>query len=123
MFGKVEDARRNRRKRDAHWSPSIMADQRPKPIAACTRCGAVSYYANLINGPCGRWVADQRCDGINGSASRSTDWDECLDCAGSGTSDGARCGQCDGSGWLCVRDRRRDDPDALDEYLKKRKVR
>ena|ERR1700730_983897 len=102
-------------------NPSIMADQRPRPVVACTRCGAVSYYANLINGPCGRWVANKRCDGINGSALRSTDWDECPDCGGSGTSGAAQCGQCDGSGWLCVRDRRRDDPDALDEYLKKRK--
>ena len=121
MFGKVEGARRNRRKRDAHWSSSTMADQRPRPVTVCTRCGAVSYYANLINGPCGRWVANKRCDGINGSALRSTDWDECPDCGGSGTSGAAQCGQCDGSGWLCVRDRRRDDPDALDEYLKKRK--
>ena len=99
-----------------------MPDKRPRPVAVCTVCGAVSYSSNLISGLCDRRVANKRCDGINGSALRTTDWDECPECAGSGTSGATQCGQCEGSGWLCVRDRRRDDPGAIDEYLKKRKI-
>src|SRR6202521_3644711 len=40
---------------------------RPKPVAVCTRCGAVSYAPNLINGQCAQRVAGKRCVGVNGS--------------------------------------------------------
>jgi len=98
-----------------------MADQRPKPVAACTICRAVSYSANSIEGQCGRWIANTNCDGIYERAMRTTDWEICPNCVGSGTSNRTECGHCGGSGWLCVRGLRPEDPDALDEYLNKRK--
>ena len=85
----------------------LVTAQKPRPVAVCTRCGAVSYSAHLINGICGRQIGNKRCAGVNGSALNATDWNECTSCAGSGTADGKRCGRCDGSGWLFARDRRR----------------
>jgi DnaJ-class molecular chaperone len=84
-----------------------MTAQKPRPVAVCTRCGAVSDSATLINGCCGNRVGNQQCTGVIGSATNANDWDECPSCAGSGTTDAKRCGRCDGSGWLFVRDRRR----------------
>jgi predicted nuclease of predicted toxin-antitoxin system len=34
-----------------------MADQRPQPVAVCTRCGAVSYSTDQINGQCAQVTA------------------------------------------------------------------
>jgi len=76
---------------------------RPKPIAVCTRCGAVSYNANLINGQCAQLIAGKRCVGVNGSALNADDWKQCTACAGSGNRGAGRCGPCDGVGWLYVR--------------------
>jgi len=77
-----------------------------KPLAVCTACGAVSYIATLINGPCGRRRRDgNRCRGINDSALNETDWATCDGCAGSGRvgDGGSPCDRCDGVGWLFVR--------------------
>jgi hypothetical protein len=73
---------------------------RPKPVAVCTRCGAVSYAPNLINGQCGQMVAGKRCVGVNGSALNVDDWKQCDTCAGAGSKGTTRCGRCDGAGWL-----------------------
>jgi DnaJ-class molecular chaperone len=78
-----------------------MTDKRPKPVAVCTRCGAVSYNATLINGPCGRGG----CKGTRGSAGQDTDWEECPSCSGSGEQGSAKCPECDGVGWIFVRDK------------------
>ena len=80
---------------------------RPKPVAVCTRCGAVSYSPNLINGQCGQMVAGKRCVGVNGSALNADDWKQCTACAGAGSTGATRCGQCDGAGWLYARNRGR----------------
>lgn len=74
-----------------------------KPCAVCTKCGAVTYALNLINGPCGRTVGGKRCRGVNGSRLNATDWAECDVCAGSGRISESRCHRCDGVGWLDVR--------------------
>lgn len=76
------------------------ASARPKPVAVCTRCGAVSYSANLINGQCGQMVAGKRCIGVNGSALNAEDWRQCTACEGAGSKGTTRCGHCDGAGWL-----------------------
>src|SRR2546430_17726909 len=34
---------------------------KPKPVAVCTRCGAVSYAANLSNGECAQIVTGNGC--------------------------------------------------------------
>ena len=80
---------------------------RPKPVAVCTRCGAVSYAPNLINGQCAQMVAGKRCVGVNGSALNADDWKQCAACADAGSTGTDRCGQCDGAGWLYTRNRER----------------
>jgi hypothetical protein len=80
-----------------------MVDKRKQPIAVCTVCGAVSYNATLINGPCGRLASGKRCRGVNGSALKVDDWKECASCACSGMNGGVSCERCSGSGWLFVR--------------------
>ena len=76
---------------------------KPKPVAVCTRCGAVSFAPNLINGQCKQMVAGKRCVGVNGSALSADDWKQCAACAGGGSTGATRCGYCDGAGWLYAR--------------------
>jgi hypothetical protein len=83
------------------------ASARPKPVAVCTRCGAVSYETKLINGQCTQIVAGKRCVGVNGSALNADDWKPCEGCAGTGNIGTIRCGRCDGAGWLYSRDKGR----------------
>src|SRR5258707_12173231 len=80
---------------------------RPKPVAVCTRCGAVSYAPNLINGQCAQTVAGKRCVGVNGSALNADDWKQWAACAGTGSPGPIRCGHCDGAGWLYAHNRGR----------------
>jgi len=80
---------------------------KPKPVAVCTRCGAVSYALNLINGQCAQTVAGKRCIGVNGSALNADDWKPCAACAGTGSIETTRCGPCDGAGWLYAHSRGR----------------
>lgn len=79
------------------------AGAKPKPVALCTRCGAVSYVTSLINGQCQQIVAGKRCVGVNGSALNADDWKPCTACGGAGSTGTARCGRCDGAGWLYAR--------------------
>lgn len=83
----------------------ISESAKPRPVAVCTRCGAVSYAVNLINGQCVQIVAGKRCIGVNGSAPHTDDWKQCAACAGTGSIDAARCGHCDGAGWLYARNK------------------
>jgi DnaJ-class molecular chaperone len=76
---------------------------REKPIAVCTKCGAMSYVGTLIGGSCGRTVGGKRCRGVNRSALNETDWAPCDRCAGSGLVLSSRCDDCRGAGWLFVR--------------------
>jgi hypothetical protein len=84
---------------------SASGSTRPQPVAVCTRCGAVSYAPNLINGQCAQIVAGKRCVGVNGSALNADDWKQCAACAGAGGTGTTRCGHCDGAGWLYARNR------------------
>ena len=83
-----------------------MPDQRPQPVAVCTRCGAVSYFPEMIAGQCAQVTAGKRCIGVIGRASQ-TDWEACPACLATGTRNEKPCGQCDGAGWLYVRNRKR----------------
>ena len=80
-------------------------DQKPQPVAVCTRCGAVSYSPEVVNGQCAQITAGKRCTGVNGSALSKTDWEPCPACLATGHRNEKRCGQCDGAGWLYVRKR------------------
>ena len=81
---------------------------KPRPVAVCTRCGAVSYATNMINGQCAQTVAGKRCVGVNGSALSADDWKQCEPCAGTGINGKTSCGHCDGAGWSYARSRGRD---------------
>ena len=84
-----------------------MPGQKAQPVAVCTRCGAVSYSPDQINGQCTQVMAGKRCTGVNGSALNAVDWEACPACLATGTKNEKRCGQCDGTGWLYVRNRKR----------------
>ena len=81
--------------------------QKPQPVAVCTRCGAVSYSTEMISGQCSQVTAGKRCTGVIGSAPSKDDWEMCPTCQGSGQNGKFPCGQCDGTGWLYVRSRKR----------------
>lgn len=87
-------------KQEKKTSESTREGTKPRPVAVCTRCGAVSYATNLINGQCAQTLAGKRCVGVNGSALNADDWKQCAECAGTGTTGATRCGPCDGAGWL-----------------------
>jgi hypothetical protein len=84
-----------------------MPDQKPQPVAVCTRCGAVSYAPQMISGQCAQVTGGKRCTGVIGSAAHQTDWEACPACLATGTKNEKPCGQCDGTGWLYVRNRKR----------------
>lgn len=84
-----------------------MPAQKPQPVAVCTRCGAVSYSPELINGQCSQVIAGKRCTGVNGSGLNKMDWEACPACEATGQQGELRCGQCDGAGWLYIANRKR----------------
>ena len=81
--------------------------KRPKPVARCTKCGALSYDAILIDAECGKMVGGKRCAGANGREMRKADWKECTACSATGLTRAGNCERCDGAGWLFVRGQRR----------------
>lgn len=91
-------------------------EKQPKPCAVCTDCGRPSYSLSAINNPCGRSIGFKKyCKGVKGSALNDNDWAECPTCHGEGSQVGKKCEQCDGAGWIFVRDQpwltsRRPDP-------------
>jgi len=38
-----------------------MREQKPQPVAVCTRCGAVSYSPEMMNGQCSQVIVGKRC--------------------------------------------------------------
>jgi len=84
-----------------------LPGQKPQPVAICTRCGAVSYSTEMIGGQCAQVTVGKRCTGVIGSAANKIEWDMCLTCQGTGRNGKLPCGQCDGTGWLYARNRKR----------------
>src|SRR5579885_1133324 len=76
---------------------------KPRPVAVCTRCQAVSYDVAQINGRCANQIRQTMCVGVNGSALHQDDWKLCPKCSGSGTADRSPCGTCNSAGWLYTR--------------------
>lgn len=83
------------------------AESKPHPVAICTRCGAVSYSTEMIGGQCAQVIVGKRCTGVIGSTANKLDWEICATCQGTGQNGKLPCGQCDGTGWLYVRNRKR----------------
>jgi hypothetical protein len=77
--------------------------KRPKPVARCTNCGALSYDATLVNEECGREIGEKRCAGTKAREMRKADWKECQACSATGLARAGNCKRCDGVGWLFVR--------------------
>lgn len=87
--------------------PDQKTESKPQPVAICTRCGAVSYSTEMVSGQCAQVTVGKRCTGVIGSAANPLDWEACATCNGTGQNSKFPCGQCDGSGWLYVRNRKR----------------
>jgi len=84
-----------------------VAEQKPQPVAVCTRCGAVSYSTEMISGQCAQVTVGKRCTGVIGSAPSKADWEICPVCQARGKNGKFPCGKRDGAGWLYVRNRKR----------------
>ena len=84
-----------------------QSGQKPQPVAVCTRCGAMSYTLEMINGQCSQVTAGKRCTGVIGSAKYETDWQACPACLATGAAIEKPCGPCYGVGWLYVRNGKR----------------
>jgi len=84
-----------------------QTEQKPQPVAVCTRCGAVSYSTEMISGQCAQVTVGKRCTGVIGSAPSQADWEMCPVCQATGRNGKFSCGPCDGAGWLYVRNRKR----------------
>lgn len=84
-----------------------MPEQKPQPVAVCTRCGAVSYSTEMISGQCAQVTVGKRCTGVIGSTPNKADWAICPVCRGTGKNAKLTCGQCDAAGWLYIRNRKR----------------
>ncbi len=77
--------------------------KRNRPVAVCTRCGAMVRAPERTNQQCGRSVGGIRCAGAYRSALRPDDFDECTTCFGTANIKGVGCNHCGGEGWLYVR--------------------
>ena len=60
----------------------------------------------MINGQCAQVTVGKRCTGVIGSAPNQADWEICLTCQATGQNGKMPCGQCDGTGWLYVHNRK-----------------
>jgi hypothetical protein len=81
----------------------LSTEKKLPPVAVCTKCGAVTHSAHLIN-------ETHHCDvkrrGTWGSRLNSVgDWRECEQCKATGISAGLRCNRCRGEGWHDIRPR------------------
>ena len=72
---------------------------RPRPVARCSRCGATTTQAELINTTCGNRGSIGFCRGILRCVLRRSDWIECPNCELE-PHPWSRCGACNGSGWM-----------------------
>ena len=75
------------------------------PVGSCTKCGTTSFNMNRINEICHRRDDGKRCQGVFGSALNDGDWEECSSCDSTRRVDNKQCFQCDGTGWIFIRER------------------
>jgi hypothetical protein len=71
---------------------------RPKPVAACMECRAITDMHEQVNHRCDRLVNGRRCPGIYRS-DLSLVWDKCQGCEATGYIGSQACVECAGMGW------------------------
>ena len=71
---------------------------KPKPLAACGECRALTDMHVLVNHRCDRVVNGRRCAGIYRS-DLSFVWDKCQTCEATGRIGSQACDECRGMGW------------------------
>lgn len=76
--------------------------KRPIPMTFCTICRKAGYYDGFINSRCLNIINGKRCRGKNRTSTQQSYWVECASCKATGWT-GETCKQCDGTGWLFVR--------------------
>ena len=72
---------------------------RPRPVAHCGKCEAITTNPELMNTTCGNRVSTGFCRGILRCALRPGDWIECPSC-GSGSDPSGHCARCGSAGWV-----------------------
>jgi hypothetical protein len=82
-----------------------MMQQRGRPVAVCSICGAFEYQMQMINDRCPANAGGKQCKGALINALAADDWQACEQCDATGTRDGSECATCGGSGWKYLRQR------------------
>ena len=72
--------------------------KKPKPLAACSECRAITDLLVHVNHRCSRVVNGRRCPGIYHS-DLSFVWDQCQGCDATGRVGSQVCVECAGMGW------------------------
>jgi DnaJ-class molecular chaperone len=76
----------------------VRAEKRPKPLAVCSVCHALSNQHEDLNHRCSHPYNGRRCYGIYKSAMAYL-WDRCEGCEATGKVGSQTCGECAGFGW------------------------
>jgi hypothetical protein len=76
--------------------------KKPKPLAVCNLCGAITDQVTYVNSRCKKTVHGRRCSGIFRSGLGRV-WDECLSCRAAGKVGTQACVECKGFGWTLSR--------------------
>jgi hypothetical protein len=76
----------------------MRAERKPKPLAACSVCRALSNARENLNQRCNATVHGRRCAGIYKSALAYL-WDPCESCDATGRVGSRTCEACSGFGW------------------------
>ena len=71
---------------------------KPKPLAVCTLCRALTDPQQRVNQRCSQTVHGRRCAGIFRS-DLSFVWDPCRGCDSTGVLGSQACQECAGYGW------------------------
>jgi hypothetical protein len=80
--------------------------KRERPSARCARCNK-TYDVPELGAKCRLRIGkNMQCGGLIVAAENEDDWWECPACFANGYEDNGQqpCQQCDGYGWICVRD-------------------
>jgi len=76
----------------------LRAEKRPKPLAYCNVCHALTHRHELLNHRCNAIVNNRRCYGTYKSA-LTVLWDACEACDAAGKIGTQVCAECKGFGW------------------------
>jgi hypothetical protein len=76
----------------------MRLEKKPKPLGACSVCGALTDRHEDLNHRCNQAVSGRRCSGTFKSAIAYL-WDQCEECEATGKVGTQACGSCAGFGW------------------------